>query len=79
MLQDKLDHLPSPPEFTFSGTPGQHHLCGKARSLRQRVHSYLQESRHLDPKTEHLVSEIADVEYILTDNEVEALISSRRW
>jgi excinuclease ABC subunit C len=38
------------------------------------VRSYFQESRPLDPKTERLVSEIADLEYIVTDSEVEALI-----
>jgi excinuclease ABC subunit C len=38
------------------------------------VRSYFQESRPLDPKTERLVAEAADLEYILTDSEVEALI-----
>jgi excinuclease ABC subunit C len=38
------------------------------------VRSYFQEGRPLDPKTHHLVSEIADLEYIVTDNEVEALL-----
>ena len=75
MLQEKLDHLPAEPGvYIYKNVRGRIIYVGKARSLRQRVRSYFQESRPLDPKTAHLVAEIADLEYIVTDSEVEALI-----
>jgi excinuclease ABC subunit C len=75
VLQQKIDHLPNEPGvYIYKNSQGKIVYVGKARSLRQRVRSYFQESRPLDPKTEHLVSEISDLEYIVTDNEVEALI-----
>src|SRR5437867_2334298 len=74
-LEKKLENLPaSPGVYIYKTDRGKVIYVGKARSLRSRVRSYFQESRPLDPKTERLVSEIAGLEYILTDNEVEALI-----
>src|SRR5206468_5238446 len=64
----------SPGVYIYKNDRGKVIYVGKARSLRSRVRSYFQESRPLDPKTDRLVSEIAGLEYILTDNEVEALI-----
>ena len=63
-----------PGVYVYRNAQGKIIYVGKARSLRHRVRSYFQESRPLDPKTQHLVSEISDLEYIVTDNEVEALI-----
>ncbi len=75
MLQEKIDHLPvEPGVYVYRNAQGKIIYVGKARSLRSRVRSYFQESRPLDLKTQHLVSEIADLEYIVTDSEVEALI-----
>jgi len=75
VLQQKIDHLPAEPGvYIYKNSQGKINLCRQARSLRQRVRSYFQESRPLDPKTQHLVSEVADLEYIVTDSEVEALI-----
>ena len=74
-LRQKLDNLPaSPGVYIFKNADGKILYVGKALSLRNRVRSYFQESRSLDPKTEHLVAEVADLDYILVDNEVEALI-----
>ena len=74
-LLKKLENLPaSPGVYLYKDQKGRVIYVGKARSLRNRVRSYFQESRPLDPKTEKLVSGIADLEYILTDSEVEALI-----
>ncbi len=47
---------------------------GKAKSLRSRVRQYFQSSRNQDAKTRRLVKKIADFEFIVVDNEVEALI-----
>jgi excinuclease ABC subunit C len=75
VLQQKIDHLPTESGvYIYRDAQGRIIYIGKARSLRQRVRQYFQESRPLDGKTEHLVSEIADLEYIVTDSEVEALI-----
>ncbi|MCF7833465.1 MAG: GIY-YIG nuclease family protein, partial [Candidatus Marinimicrobia bacterium] len=46
---------------------------GKAKSLKNRVRSYFRGSSQ-DPKTQVLVSKIADMEWIITDSEVEALL-----
>jgi excinuclease ABC subunit C len=75
VLQQKIDHLPAEPGvYIYKDFQGKIIYVGKARSLRQRVRSYFQESRPLDLKTQHLVAEVADLEYIITDSEVEALI-----
>ncbi|HDQ35217.1 MAG TPA: excinuclease ABC subunit C, partial [Chloroflexi bacterium] len=47
---------------------------GKAVNLSQRVRSYFHASAQENPKTRRLVAEIADIEWILTNSEVEALI-----
>jgi len=46
---------------------------GKAKSLRNRVRSYFRGNTN-DPKTQVLVSKIADMEWIITHTEVEALL-----
>jgi excinuclease ABC subunit C len=75
MLQSKLDNLPAEPGvYLFKNAEGKVIYIGKALSLRSRVRSYFQENRPLDAKTGHLVAETADLEYIITDSEVEALI-----
>ncbi len=75
MLQEKLEHLPAEPGvYLYKDSEGKIIYIGKARSLRSRVRSYFQESRPLDPKTQRLVEEATDLEYIVTDSEVEALI-----
>lgn len=47
---------------------------GKAKNLRNRVRSYFTDSKDHSPKTRLLVSNIHDVEYILTKTEVEAFL-----
>ena len=47
---------------------------GKAKNLRNRVSSYFLKKHARDPKTLTLISRIADIEYIITNSEVEALI-----
>ncbi len=47
---------------------------GKAVVLRNRVRSYFHAGARHDPRTMRLVSEIADLEWIVTDTELEALI-----
>ena len=47
---------------------------GKAKSLKARVSSYFNKSTDHSAKTRHLVGRINDIEYIVVDNEVEALL-----
>src|SRR5574340_1226019 len=47
---------------------------GKAISLRNRVRSYFHESAVHTPKTERLVADIVDLEWIVTGSELEALV-----
>lgn len=47
---------------------------GKAKSLDKRVRQYFQSKRNLSPKTVTLVRHIDDIDYIVTDSEVDALV-----
>ncbi|MBI2524805.1 MAG: excinuclease ABC subunit UvrC [Candidatus Rokubacteria bacterium] len=74
-LREKIDQAPDRPGvYLYKDAKGQMVYVGKAASLRSRVRSYFQESRARDPKTDALVAQIRDVEYIVTANELEALI-----
>ncbi len=73
-LREKADQLPAQPGvYLFQDAGSAILYVGKARSLRGRVKSYFLESRWQDAKTGSLVREIADLEYIVVDNEREAL------
>jgi len=74
-LTEKLKLLPAEPGvYLLKDAHEQILYIGKASSLKNRVRSYFQASRHLDHKTRRLVSEIADFEYIATASEREALL-----
>jgi excinuclease ABC subunit C len=73
-LHEKVAEFPLQPGVYLFKDPMETILyVGKAKSLRSRVKSYFLDSRQLDAKTGSLVREIADVEYIVVDNEREAL------
>src|ERR1700689_1473016 len=70
----KLQELPSSPGVYFhKDKTGAIIYVGKAAVLRNRVRQYFQKSRGRDPKTEALVAEIADVDWMVVDSELEAL------
>jgi excinuclease ABC subunit C len=74
-LEDKLARLPDRPGvYMYKDAKAQVVYVGKAGSLRSRVRSYFHESRPRDAKTDALVRQITDLEYIVTDNELEALM-----
>jgi excinuclease ABC subunit C len=74
-LGEKLDSLPTRPGvYQFKNADAKVIYVGKAQNLRNRVRQYFQKSRGVDAKLEALVSKIADIELIVTDSEVEALI-----
>jgi excinuclease ABC subunit C len=73
-LQQKAASLPAEAGvYLFKNALGTILYVGKARSLRNRVKSYFLASKLTDAKTGSLVREIADVDYIVVDNEKEAL------
>jgi excinuclease ABC subunit C len=75
VLDDKLSRLPDRPGvYLYKDAKAQVIYVGKAASLRSRVRSYFQESRPRDTKTDSLVKHIRDLEYLVTDNELEALM-----
>ncbi len=73
-LREKVSNLPAQPGvYLFQDAGGAILYVGKARILRNRVKSYFLESKIVDAKTGSLLREIADVQYIVVDNEKEAL------
>lgn len=73
-LQDKLKQLPKQPGVYFhKDASGQIIYVGKAAVLNNRVRQYFQKSRSRDPKTEALVAEIADTDWMVVESELEAL------
>jgi excinuclease ABC subunit C len=64
----------APGVYLMKNAEGTIIYVGKAQSLRNRVRSYFQSSRGMDPKTRELVSHIADFDVIRTDTPTEALI-----
>ncbi len=74
-LTEKLRLLPDRPGvYLFRDAGGTILYVGKAVSLKNRVRSYFQSGRGLEGKTQALVALIADLEFIVTDSEVEALV-----
>lgn len=73
-LEQKLKDLPKTPGVYFhKNRAGEIIYIGKAAVLRNRVRQYFQASRNRDPKTEALVADIFDTEWIEVDSEIEAL------
>jgi excinuclease ABC subunit C len=73
-LQQKIRTLPTQPGvYLYKNAEGEVIYVGKAKNLRARVRSYLLESSQANAKTGSLMREAIDVDYILVDNEGEAL------
>lgn len=73
-LKAKLAELPKDPGVYFhKNANGEIIYIGKAAVLRNRVRQYFQKSRLRDAKTDALVSEIADTDWMVVDSEIEAL------
>nr|1YD6_A Chain A, UvrC [[Bacillus] caldotenax]1YD6_B Chain B, UvrC [[Bacillus] caldotenax]1YD6_C Chain C, UvrC [[Bacillus] caldotenax]1YD6_D Chain D, UvrC [[Bacillus] caldotenax] len=72
-LKEKLAVLPEQPGcYLMKDKHGTVIYVGKAKSLKERVRSYFTGTH--DGKTQRLVEEIADFEYIVTSSNAEALI-----
>ncbi len=72
-MKQKLSELPARPGVYFhKNREGEIIYVGKAAVLKNRVRQYFQKS-HKDPKTEALVKEIADTDWVVVDTEMDAL------
>ncbi len=73
-IKEKLAQLPAEPGVYFhKNAKGTIIYVGKAAVLKNRVRQYFQQSRNRDPKTEALVAEIADIEWVTVETEIDAL------
>src|SRR5881392_2624383 len=73
-LEDQLKALPARPGvYLFRDRGGDVLYVGKAKSLRPRVRSYFQQSQDTRTAIRQLPERVADIEVIVTQNEVEAL------
>jgi excinuclease ABC subunit C len=74
-LAEKLESLPTGPGvYQHKDAQGKVLYVGKAKNLRSRVRQYFQKSRSLDGRIERMLARATDIEIIVTDSEVEALI-----
>ena len=74
-LKAKLDTLPRRPGvYLMKNARGEIIYIGKAIDLRARVRSYFHKSNQHHPRTRRLVGEIADIDWIVVETELEALV-----
>jgi excinuclease ABC subunit C len=73
-LATKLKNLPAQPGVYFhKDAKGEIIYVGKAASLKNRVRQYFHASRRRDPKTDALVAEIVDTDWVTVETELDAL------
>ena len=74
-IQEQLKLLPTNPGvYLMKNEQAKIIYVGKAINLKNRVKSYFQSSKNHSPKVKSMVEKISDFEYIITANEIEALI-----
>ena len=74
-LEEKLKSLPTSPGcYLYKDAAGEIIYVGKAINLRNRVRSYFQKGAQHTAKTRKLVSRIADMDIVVVDSELEALV-----
>ncbi len=75
LMKTKLEQMPQRPGvYLMHDAFGKIIYVGKSVNLRARVRSYFYVSAQRDTKTRQLVSRVADIEWIIVGNEVEALV-----
>ena len=71
-------NLPKNPGcYLFKDSKGSIIYIGKAKNLKKRVAQYFQKTLQT-PKTQALLQNIVDIDYYVTDNEVEAILLENR-
>jgi excinuclease ABC subunit C len=74
-IKKKLQQVPSAPGIYIMKGAGEKVLyVGKAKSLKNRLRSYFQKSASLGDRKSKMVQEIKTFEYVVTKNELEALV-----
>ncbi|HVT59812.1 MAG TPA: excinuclease ABC subunit UvrC [Thermoanaerobaculia bacterium] len=77
-LAERIRELPDRPGiYVFKDAAGKVLYVGKAKSLRKRAASYL--AREHEPRLAAMVAEAADLEFVATDSEAEALLLENNW
>jgi len=72
-LKEKVTQFPRQPGvYQFIDDKGRVLYVGKAKNLRNRVHSYF--SSQISPKMAWMLRKAADIQYIVTENETEAFL-----
>lgn len=75
MGEDKLSYVPTKPGvYLLKGNGGKVLYVGKAKNLRNRLRTYFQTPESLDARKSSMVSLVRDFTYIITENELEALV-----
>ncbi|MBQ6937045.1 MAG: excinuclease ABC subunit UvrC [Clostridia bacterium] len=75
VIKEKLDKLPQKPGvYMMKDAGGKIIYVGKAKILRNRVRQYFQSSARHSAKTAIMVSKVCDLDYIICDSEMEALV-----
>ena len=75
-LKQKLDQIPkSPGVYFFRDKKGDIIYIGKAKILRNRVRSYFNKPDRKDTKTQVMVRNVVDFEWLVVRSEVEALLT----
>jgi len=78
-LMEKIRALPKTPGvYLMKDALGRVIYVGKALSLRSRVGQYFQASADLGPRKEQMTAEVADVEFLPAESEVDALLQEAR-
>lgn len=74
-MQEKIASIPGKPGvYLFKDNQGKILYVGKAKILKNRVRSYFQNAAGLDERKSAMMKSVADLEFTVTDNELEALI-----
>ncbi|AEG61810.1 excinuclease ABC subunit UvrC [Desulforamulus ruminis] len=74
-LSEKIKNIPARPGvYLYKNEDGQVIYVGKAVSLKNRVRSYFQAGAKQAPKVKAMLSRAVDLDFIVTDSEMEALI-----
>ncbi len=74
-MTDKLANLPEAPGcYLFKNNQGRVIYVGKAKVLKNRVRSYFQKSSDTTRRIMRMIFEVVDLDWIVTDSELEALI-----
>lgn len=75
IISEKLNKLPQKPGvYMMKDVSGRIIYVGKAKILRNRVRQYFQASANHSVKTQVMVSKIHDLDYVICDSEMEALV-----